>query len=438
MNLSRRIVAAAASVTLTLGLGVAPSTAQIPGSSLPPSAAEAFVATPTDVAQFGAPGTVLKRTAAPQLLNILGPNYPGHAEKILYTTTTQHGEKVKTTGMVLQPAGRWTGKGATPTVVITPGTRGQGDQCAASRSFWNIPEPGMDLLSAGNSYEGSIAQALSLSGIRVFIVDFIGLGSPGIHTYMNRDDQAHAALDGARAALAASGVAPDSPVAFTGYSQGGGGAAAAGEAASTYAPELNVKGTAAGAPPADLIGVLPQVDGSAIFGVFGYALNGLLERYPELKPAVDENFNARGQQFLTDNRTNCIADSVAKWSFQSSRTLTKTGESFMELINRDERFKKALSDQRIGFKNLNAPMVVYQNRTDDIIPYAQAKQMARDFCANSNQPVYFHEYNYRGIDVSKKAVIGHAAPLPEAYLAAANWLKGRFNDNPAPNNCSKM
>lgn len=430
-----KVTAAVAASALSLSLATAPASAQ---SSLPPSAAEAFVSTPTDPAQFGAPGTVLKRTPAPQLLNILGPDFPGYAEKLLFTTTNQHGEKVKATGMVLQPAVKWQGKGPTPTVVVTPGTRGQADKCAASRSFWNIPELGTDPISAVNRYEGTIAQALALKGIRVFIVDFIGLGTPGVHTYMNRADQAHATLDGARAALAASGAAPDSPVAFTGYSQGGGAAVAAGEAASTYAPELNVKGTAAGAPPADLIATLPQVDGSAIFGVFGYALNGLVERYPEMRAAVDDHLNARGKQFLADNRNSCVGESIAKWGFQKSSSLTKTGESFKELIQRDERFRNPVADQRLGLKDLNAPLVVYQNRTDDIIPFAQAKQMAKDFCENTDQPVYFHEFNYQGIDPSKKAVIGHAAPLPEMFLGAVNWLQGRFNGTTAPDNCAKL
>lgn len=431
-----RALIMATTVAASLATAV-PAQAQTLPTDLP-SRAEQFVATPTDPAEFGEPGTVLKREHAPQILNLAGPSLPGYAEKILYTTTTQHGERVKTTGMILRPANPWRGAGPTPTVVIAPGTRGQGDNCAASRSFWNVPELRGDALSTANSWEGSIAQALSLAGVRVFVVDYIGLGSPGSHTYMNRDDQAHAVLDGARAALSAAGVPADHPVAFTGYSQGGGAAAAAGEAASTYAPELNVKGTAAGAPPADLIRVLPQVDESAIFAVFAYALNGLLERYPELNAAVDENLNEQGKYFLASNREGCIGDGIALWGFKSSRTLTKTGESFFELMDRDERFKRALADQRVGFKQLNAPLAVYQSHTDDIIPYAQAHQMAKDFCAQGTQPVFMRSYNIPGIDVSKKGVIGHGAPIPVAYYEASTWLIDRFNNKPAQDNCAGL
>ena len=65
------------------------------------------------------------------------------------------------------------------------------------------------------------------------------------------------------------GAAADSPIGFDGYSQGGGAAAGAADHAATYAPELNVKGTFAGAPPADLLEVVKAVDNHMIAGVAG-------------------------------------------------------------------------------------------------------------------------------------------------------------------------
>ncbi|MDY5786215.1 MAG: lipase, partial [Corynebacterium sp.] len=88
------------------------------------------------VDDLGSPGTVLRRQAAPHLLNILGPDFPGYAEKILYSSTTVHGERVATSGFVIQPANPWRGPGPTPTVVFAPGTRGSGDACAPSRGPW--------------------------------------------------------------------------------------------------------------------------------------------------------------------------------------------------------------------------------------------------------------------------------------------------------------
>nr|WP_306307300.1 lipase family protein [Nocardia takedensis] len=106
-------------------------------------------------------------------------------------------------------------------------------------------------------------------GARVLVVDYIGLGTPGIHTFANRIEGAHAVLDAARAANALAGVDADAPVVFWGYSQGGGATAAAAEMQPTYAPELNLKGTWAGGPVADLAAILERIDGALIGGVVG-------------------------------------------------------------------------------------------------------------------------------------------------------------------------
>ena len=106
-------------------------------------------------------------------------------------------------------------------------------------------------------------------GARVLVVDYIGLGTPGIHTFANRIEGAHAVLDAARAANALAGVEADAPVVFWGYSQGGGATAAAAEMQPTYAPELNLKGTWAGGPVADLAAILERIDGALIGGVVG-------------------------------------------------------------------------------------------------------------------------------------------------------------------------
>ncbi|NED64583.1 lipase, partial [Streptomyces sp. SID10244] len=59
--------------------------------------------------------------------------WPGTAKRIMYTSSYQDGKPVATTGTVIEPTAPWRGKGQRPTVVVGPGTIGQGDQCAASK-----------------------------------------------------------------------------------------------------------------------------------------------------------------------------------------------------------------------------------------------------------------------------------------------------------------
>lgn len=98
------------------------------------------------------------------------------------------------------------------------------------------------------------------------MTDYEGLGTPSMHTYVGRVAEGQAVLDTARAAmrLPGSSLDPHGPVAFWGYSQGGGATASAAELASSYAPELHIVSTYAGAPPADLKELLPYADGSAL------------------------------------------------------------------------------------------------------------------------------------------------------------------------------
>lgn len=114
-------------------------------------------------------------------------------------------------------------------------------------------------------------------GYALAVTDYQGLGTPGEHTYMNRKVQGTAVIDSVRAAqhLTGSGVPDDGPVAFVGYSQGGGGAASAAEMASTYAPELDLRGTFAGAVPADLSAVGANLDGGRYSMFAAYAMSGL-------------------------------------------------------------------------------------------------------------------------------------------------------------------
>ncbi|MDI3409445.1 lipase family protein [Streptomyces cavernicola] len=106
-------------------------------------------------------------------------------------------------------------------------------------------------------------------GFAVVVTGYQGLGTPRVHTYMDREAQGRAVLDSVRAAqcLESAGLPDAGPVALYGYSQGGGASASAAELAPSYAPELKVKGAVVGAPPADLKRVADSMDGSA-YGAF--------------------------------------------------------------------------------------------------------------------------------------------------------------------------
>lgn len=212
-------------------------------------------------------------------------------------------------------------------------------------------------------------------GMRVVVTDYIGLGTPGAHTYVLHDEEAHAMLDAARAATPNGG-----PVGFWGYSQGGGAAAAAAEQAASYAPDLDVKATFAGAPPADLLATMRGADNSTITAVLGFALNGWQERYPQLRPALEPVFNDRGREFLASTADACMADSAVRWGLRESRAFTVSGESLSEAVTARPEMRTLIDAQKLGRTSPSSPIMISTAGNDDVVPSDQVIQLARDHC----------------------------------------------------------
>ncbi|SDR69938.1 lipase family protein [Corynebacterium timonense] len=384
------------------------------------------------VADLGALGTLLRTQPAPHLLNILGPDFPGYAEKILYTSTTVHGDPVATSGFVIQPATAWRGPGPTPTVVFAPGTRGSGDACAPSRGPWLTGQVDPAGPSVGINYELAAYQAAALMGARVVVVDYIGLGTPGAHTYVLHDEEGHAVLDAARAVVPAG-----DPVAFYGYSQGGGAVGAAAELHPTYAPEINLRGTVAGAPPADLIATIEGVDNSAIVAVLGYALAGWQSRYPVLSEVVGPYLNDRGRAFLADTADSCIVDGALRWGMTSTRQLSATGETLGEIAAREPRVRDIFAAQNLGRRAPATPILVTTGGHDDLVPTPQAVQLARDYCA-AGAPAALLNEDIPPLTPGLKLGVNHALGIATQALPSMTWVAERFSGAPMASNCGQF
>lgn len=378
-----------------------------------------------------APGTPVSSHPIDHVAAISGVK----AEKISYESALMDGRPTTVTGVIYEPSVAWNGPGERPTIVFAPGTRGAGDQCApsnAAQSVGNVALGPANQVTLNMNYEYALHQYAAQQGVRVVTTDLVGLGTPGHHTYVNHIEEAYAVLDAARATLRHVNAPADAPVAFAGYSQGGGAAAAAAEFAATYAPELNVKGTYAGAPPANLFEVMNAVDGSSIVHVLGYAINGYAERSPEFYNEIVTEMNPRGMHFLASAAHACIGDSIATWGFTRTSQLTKTGESFGALVRRKPAAARMLAEQRLGQRALNAPMLVMNSPTDDLIPYEQARAMAGNYCSLGGT-VQFEAAN--PVDVLPRSGANHAVGIVSSVPRGVDYLIDRFQEVPAPTNC---
>jgi hypothetical protein len=154
--------------------------------------------------------------------------------------------------------------------------------------------------------------------------------------------------------------------------------ASAAELASSYAPELSMVGTYAGAPPANLKELFPDADGSALVGVVGYALNSLMAAYPEAADTIRSTMTPRGLAMLESVSRQCVGQTAIDFAFRHLQPYFT--EDVTRLINTDP-LSDLLDAQRIGRYKPNAPVLIDSNRYDPLVPWTGANQLGRDWCA---------------------------------------------------------
>lgn len=384
----------------------------------------------------GAPGTVVDTQPYPPLLSIpnqQGP-WPSGAQRIMYRTTDARGGATAASGTYFDASLPWIGAGPRPLVVLGPGTQGQGDQCAPSRLFqdgvhYNAP------LDFAVEYEVLQVHALLSRGIDVVVTDYQGLGTAGMHSYVDRRAQGHAMLDAARAvkALPGSRIGDDNPIGFWGYSQGGGAAASAAEMQPSYAPDLDVRGTYAGGPPADLRAVAAALDGGLATGLLGYAVNSIYAGYPETRADIDGALAPAGRQALDEIAAQCVPETIARYGLHRTTEWTKDGRSLAELIDALPSVSAVVDEQRIGRSTPESPVLIVQGRNDDLIPHTQATRLAADWCAQGATV----EFRTEEIPpIAPGFVVGHGLPMVSGLPSALDWMTDRFDGVPARSNCS--
>ena len=420
--------------------GVATATVLTAGllGSAAPAVAETDFYLPPDPLPTSTPGDILRTAPSDLALRapVPGGVFPGQGTKLLYRSNDAKGAPNAVSGTYIEPSTPWNGPGDRPLVALAVGTHGQGDQCAPSRNLGALVSynPPLDFFT---EYEVLSINALLLRGIAVVVTDYDGLGTPGHHTYVNRAAEAHAVLDSVRAALALenASVTENSPVGLFGYSQGGGASGAAAELAPEYAPELNLVGAYVGAPPADLVATLKQIDGTLLTGAIGYTINGLAEAYPEVRNEIDAEINDRGREMLAAVANQCVPETVANFAFQRTGEYTRTGESLDVVLGRLPEVQKILEEQRIGKRTPAVPVLLQHGTQDDTVPYGQARELALDWCAQGATVQFLPNTTP---PVLPGFLVNHAVPMIAGLPESVAYIEARLRDEPAPSGCGSF
>lgn len=432
----RRLRAAVLVAVACLAAQAVPAAATATQPSAPgPEPERASARSAVDVPDFYDPpaqlpdvdGDLVRSEPLPLALSLPGPHgpLPGEATRLMYKSTDSSGRPVAVTGAYIEPSAAWKGEGPRPLVALAPGTMGQGDQCSASLGLEHPFSFNGRTVSVG--YEDIAVYRLLAAGVAVVVTDYAGLGATDrLHTYVNRLDEGHAVLDAVRAARKVKGasVTSGSRVGLYGYSQGGGATASAAELQPSYAPDVELAGTYAGAPPADLTEVVKGIDGSALAGALGWSVSGFVQSDPELEEIAEKNLNAEGKAALKDLSTRCVGDSILSHGFTRSEKWTTSGKPISDLIASEPKLRATLDAQRIGRLKPAGPVRVATGTEDDIVGHEQSRRLAVDWCG-------------KGADVTYKAVrlpnlgdgllTNHVTPLLVDQGEAISWLTDRVS-----------
>lgn len=350
--------------------------------------------------------------------------------RLMYRSTNTHGKPIAVTGTYFEPDRPWPGNGPRPLISFAPGTVGQGDQCAPSRLFGQSIHfsSGLDVMMG---YEELFVATMVARGFAVVVTDYEGLGTPGVYTFVNRVASAQAVLDAARAAqkLPGTSLAPNGPVALWGYSAGGAPVAAAAELASSYAPEIHLVGTYAGAVPADLAQLAPYLDGSIAIGMFGYVMNALIEAYPEDADSLHGLMSPQGEDLLSRTKNQCVLETFMTFGLHHMSSYFNEAP---EKAITTEPLKRLFELQRIGRRKPNAPVFIDSNRYDPLSPWTGNNQLGRDWCG---QGADIEFWTNEEPPFMNKLIVNHVLTYFMDGERSMQWIADRFNGTPTSPNC---
>jgi pimeloyl-ACP methyl ester carboxylesterase len=220
---------------------------------------------------------------------------------LLYSSRSVTGEKIAVSGSVSIPKGK-APRGGWPVISYGHGTTGIADQCAPSRN--TTGGPAYDYIA----YTDAIMNSWLDAGYAVARSDYEGLGTPGVHPFLVGKASGRGILDVVRAAHDLNPKVSKKFV-ITGHSQGGHAALFAADQASSWTPDLKLKGTVAYAPASQLKEQLPLLSGftepDGLTALATMIVRGMSSVYPEIDaPALLAD---PVMAFYPDTLTECLA-----------------------------------------------------------------------------------------------------------------------------------
>lgn len=351
-------------------------------------------------------------------LERLGPTTYGRAYRVLYRSRSVDDRDVAVSGTIWIPAAP-PPPGGYPIVSFGMDNDGSGDMCAMSRA---------DVPSIDGSW-GGLMTLLLHEGYVVAFADYEGWGTSDPYPFAVLDSSAHAVLDAARAARDLLGGVASDRVVLMGYGLGADAAAAAGERASVYAPDLDVRGVIAAdggggdyeAAVRDFVaaGAKSGHPTAILQGIAGFSV-----AYPELRP--EDVLTPLGLEDIRDVETVCWYTFDGLVSNQSAQDVVAVNP--LDVPRWARRIKSMLV--------IGLPSPTFLVATGDLVPDVGMRLVAARFC-RGNDAVLLRGYPEAMAGPRDNGGTPNRGVYVVSWPDERQWLADRFAGVPPIGNCDR-
>ncbi len=321
--------------------------------------------------------------------------------RMMYTSRSVGDQPIVVTGVALVPVTA-APPGGRVTLTIAHGTTGVADECAPSKAAQGLEIAGM----------GPVAK----QGWLVALTDYEGMGTPGRHPYLVGKSEGRSVVDAALAARSLPDADAGDKLAIAGYSQGGHGALWAGEVAPTWAPQLKVVGTFAGAPATENDVILKAAARLPINGFSFMMVAGYQAAYPQADPA--QVLTPEGLAKLDAVDRGCTAE-VFKATAGDPSTLFRTDGTD------NPPWSTLMAENNPGNTKVASPVLIIHSDDDNTVPIGLSAALFARMCKNG-QVVERRVLEKAG---------GHIGAAVPAYVAGIAWLQDMAAGKAPVNGC---
>jgi pimeloyl-ACP methyl ester carboxylesterase len=261
----------------------------------------------------------------------------------------------------------------------------------------------------------------------IVATDYTGMGAEGEFPYLIGDGEGRSALDGVRAAHQLPSVTLSNETVIWGHSQGGHAALWTAQTVPTYAPELDVLGTAALSPASNPPALAADINARGRTGPIAIVMSYLVVAYSDYYPDVHlgDYVATSARTLVREMADRCPTEPGSLISVLNSLAVSQDRPVFnLDLTTGPlaERLK-----ENVPLGPFRQPLLIAHGTDDEVIAPSIQDAYVASLCA-AGQPLEYRTYPGR----SHFGIVEVDSPL---YADLEQWTKDRLAGTPPTNTC---